>query len=282
MAYKGAYEKVKHATEQVPYTYYKSKIPENVLSVPPHWHREFEINFVREGSAVFRVGEKEYEAGAGDILLIQPDAVHYIYSREGFCIYDTLVFSMDMLGGGADRANREHIAQIRDGRIEILPIVRKSDACYQSFCTCIENIFTYATRSALDDIMVKSHLLEMIYLLIQKGYTALSDIQTVKKTLKPILEYIAEHVGEEMNIRDLAGLAHLSESYFMAQFKKQTGMSAVEYIHKLRIEMAQEMLRNGDLSVLQIAGECGFKNISNFNRCFKKHTGKTPLAYKNR
>ncbi len=274
------YERTRHATEEIPYSHYKCKIPEGFLSVSPHWHREFEINYMLKGSGVFRIDDKEYYAEAGDIVFIQPEKLHSVYSDVGLQIYDTLVFSADMLCSGRDRVYKEYVSQLEEGAMEIAPIITKDNPHYKEFQLCAEKIFSNSTKSALGDIMVRSQLLEMIYLLISNGFITAKDVQVGPKKLKPILKYIDEHYNEELTVRDLAGLSHLSESYFMAQFRNQTGMSAIEYVNRLRIEKAQNMLRESNMSVMSIALDCGYKNISNFNRSFKKITGTTPLAYR--
>lgn len=78
----------------------------------------------------------------------------------------------------------------------------------------------------------------------------------------------------------LAQLIPLSKSYFMYCFKRITGTSIVSYITQIRIKNACEMLLSTDKQVVRIAMECGFDNLSNFNRQFKKNVGCSPLKYR--
>lgn len=79
----------------------------------------------------------------------------------------------------------------------------------------------------------------------------------------------------------LAQLIPLSKSYFMYCFKRITGTSIVSYITQIRIKNACKMLLSTDKQVVRIAMECGFDNLSNFNRQFKKNVGCSPLKYRN-
>lgn len=98
----------------------------------------------------------------------------------------------------------------------------------------------------------------------------------------PVLTYIEEHFAEDITVEELAGRIPLSKSYFMNCFKKATGMATIEYITQMRIKHACEQLVESDKTIMQIAFESGFRNLSNFNRLFKKNVGYSPADYKKR
>ena len=77
-------------------------------------------------------------------------------------------------------------------------------------------------------------------------------------------------------IDDMASLTYYSASHFMKFFKNYMGSSFIEYLNDYRLTMAEQMLRNTDDSVLEIAGKSGFDNLSYFNRIFKKKYGASP------
>ena len=101
-----------------------------------------------------------------------------------------------------------------------------------------------------------------------------------ERSIRPALEYIAEHFQEPITVKQLADSVHLSESYFMHQFQKQVGFRAVEYLSHYRINQACKELLSTKKSVLEIAFDCGFRNLSNFNRQFRKITSNTPTEYR--
>ncbi len=94
--------------------------------------------------------------------------------------------------------------------------------------------------------------------------------------------YILDHIAEEFTLEKLASIACLSPNYYGALFKKIKGITPWEFILKKRTELACDLLISSEKSVLEIAGECGFNTIANFNKAFKKYTGITPSAYKKR
>lgn len=94
--------------------------------------------------------------------------------------------------------------------------------------------------------------------------------------------FIAEHLDEEMNCKDVADAVHLDADYLSKLFKKETGISMLKYIHKERIHLAGKLLMMTDQSVSDIAMQTGYTNASHFATAFKKETGMSPLEYRKR
>ena len=83
-----------------------------------------------------------------------------------------------------------------------------------------------------------------------------------------------------ISIYDVASLLDYSESHFMRYFKNTMGTSFIDYLNEYRLTMASRLLVTSDSSILDIANEVGFDNLSYFNRSFKKKYNTTPLRYR--
>ena len=81
---------------------------------------------------------------------------------------------------------------------------------------------------------------------------------------------------EKITLEEVASSVYMSSNYFSSYFRKVTNISFSDYVTRMRINHARELLRETDKNVTEIAMECGFNNISNFYRLYKKHMGKTP------
>jgi len=81
---------------------------------------------------------------------------------------------------------------------------------------------------------------------------------------------------EELSLASVAGAVNVSASYFSEIFKKATGINFVEYVARLRVEKARNLLQNPDKRISEVAFEVGFQSLSQFNRAFKMHAGMTP------
>lgn len=101
----------------------------------------------------------------------------------------------------------------------------------------------------------------------------LSRIATVQN-------YINLHYCEELKLPELAELVCLAPTSLCHIFKLHTGITVSKYIIDVRIRHATEMIQNTDKTIKEIAFECGFNTLSNFNRIFKEATGSTPSTYR--
>ena len=91
-----------------------------------------------------------------------------------------------------------------------------------------------------------------------------------------VKQYIAEHYMEQLSLTDLAEQVYLNASYLSTRFKLETGYGINEYIKKLRMEKAKQMLEQTNKKVNTIAQEVGFLNTSYFIRSFHEYYGQTP------
>ena len=92
--------------------------------------------------------------------------------------------------------------------------------------------------------------------------------------------FIRDHFADEISLGMVADTVHLSANYFSEQFKKFTGINFVDYIARLRIEKARELLGEADLRVTEIAFAVGFQSLSQFNRVFRKVSGQSPTGFR--
>ena len=93
-------------------------------------------------------------------------------------------------------------------------------------------------------------------------------------------KFIHQHSDEELSLTKVAKFVNISANHFSEKFKEVTGVNFVDYIARTRIEEARELLQNSNLRISEIAFAAGFQSLSQFNRVFKRLTGKSPSAYR--
>lgn len=110
-----------HGSAAKPFGYYPCIIPDHFHSVPMHWHSEFELNYILEGSAEFLCGQERFFSQKGDIILTLPNVLHAIYPRETTRqVYDTLVFRPELFGiSPAERSYQSCIQPLLDRKAHV-------------------------------------------------------------------------------------------------------------------------------------------------------------------
>ena len=107
--------------------------------------------------------------------------------------------------------------------------------------------------------------------------------QSVKKYssfIEESLNYIKEHLEDDLSLEQIAQHIHINESYFSRTFKKECGNSVISYINNLRINKAKELLATSNLKTFEISEAVGIHDPAYFSVLFKKNTGMSPKAYR--
>ncbi|MCR8632967.1 response regulator transcription factor [Paenibacillus radicis (ex Xue et al. 2023)] len=99
---------------------------------------------------------------------------------------------------------------------------------------------------------------------------------------KEIEQFIKEKYGEDITLQSMADRYNMSESYFSRLFKKQIGVSFMDYLTDLRVNHAKELLLNPRLKIYQIAIQVGYQDSRYFSQVFRKYTGETPTEFRKR
>jgi AraC-like DNA-binding protein len=103
--------------------------------------------------------------------------------------------------------------------------------------------------------------------------------------VEPILVFKAQsfiqgHFTQELSLRETAKAVNINPNYLSEKFKEVTGVNFVEYVARIRFANACDLVRNSKLSISEIAFAAGFQSLSQFNRVFKRFSGKSPRQYR--
>jgi AraC family transcriptional regulator len=101
-----------------------------------------------------------------------------------------------------------------------------------------------------------------------------------ERQLLQVLEYINEHLDQDIKLADLAALLDMSQFHFSHVFKQAIGTSPYQYLIEQRIERAKQLLKKSDRSIMDIAFLCGFNSHSHLSKQFRQVTGMTPKTYR--
>ena len=282
-------EKARHGDIFLPVNSYHCLIPFTYRELALHWHEEMEITLIQDGTSDYKVGQKVFEANAGDIILIPPYCTHSACEIPGkTMISDSMVFHPDYLGANnQDLSASKYLRPMAEGQLLMQEVIRVGDAGYAEIKdTFIRALDCFKNKQLFYEMLLKEKLLHILILLFSYGYIRESDDSHItsenRRHIKSALEYITDHYSEKISISEMAQLAGFSENYFMSLFRQYVGMSCIQYVNHYRIQKAAHALEETTKSVSEIAMIHGFDNISYFNLQFRRTFGMTPREFRSK
>lgn len=257
--------------------------------VPPHWHEEYEFLVITRGTGTACLNTRTMHIEPGDILFINAGIVHSFRGDEKNPLaFYALDFGRELISSyGNDDIQQKYISRQANGELIFRDHFKKDDAMWPHIEEPLEEIRTLCSKEmAKNELLIKSNLLRIWhYLCLDAEATSFTlkkkDDERVRM-IKQILQYIQENYEKNVTLGELAEVFHMSEGQFCRFFKSQVGMTAIEYLNYYRIGVACDMLKDGILQISEVATECGYNNISYFNRTFRRYMHCTPGEYQKR
>ncbi|ACI19046.1 AraC family transcriptional regulator [Dictyoglomus thermophilum] len=248
--------------------------------VNPHWHNEFEILYMERGIGKFYVDGYEYKLNEGEYLFVNSGSIHSGLEMIKRSIGYAIVFDLRLLySEEPDYCKHEYFLPLINKRYHI-PSNLNDEHIRNDICRIIE---VFKEKSYGYELYIKSLLFDIFWRVFK--YYAERRNQDGRlgykiERIKDVLNYINQNYNKNLSLDELSRQVDMSKFYLCRLFKESLRMSPVEYINKVRVDKAMELLINTDMSVSEIAFECGFDNISYFIKVFKKYMHTTPLKFR--
>lgn len=293
-----------HGTHGFPCAYYNAGSCGQTggFEVKHHWHEEIEFMFLPEGEFHAEINMEQYHLEAPCICVINSGELHALHTlsaryRESAVVFDPrlLVFQE------RDQMQEQIIDMLMEHELQLPRVISPADPVWEDVLReylCMEQAFLknsgadrekeigfpdqFLADTASSQLVIKASLLKILACLQEAEllYVRESRENVQVAYIKTALSYIHEHYREKIYIRDLAARAGLNEQYFCRLFRRIIRMSPIEYTNRYRMKKASALLEKTELSVTEVAYECGFCDMGGFIREFKKMTGTTPLRYR--
>lgn len=254
-----------------------------------HWHQEMEINIVKSGSALFKIGEDTVTVNEGDAVVINADRIHSIIpANDNDCIIVSVLFSPDYIFGSKDSfVTTKYREPISNNYDFPFMVVKKDAASHKAALECINQIVNdNLAKSYGYELITKGSLSKLwIWLLSVKNESRKKVLASVidEERVKNSILYIHDHYADNLTLESLAENVNLSKSECCRCFKRAAGLTPFEYIMKHRVYVAAMKMQRGDKeaqAINDLAVLVGFNNASYFNKVFRKYIGMTPTAYR--
>lgn len=251
----------------------------------PHAHRFIELDYIEEGGCGMLFGTELVRLGAGDCLLIYPDASHYFFTRaRAGCTIVQLEFAVENFPWPAlPGQSGANLAFLDEVRTHSQPFRKLHPGTGVS--QCIRDIRQESAGTWRGKEEMLRLLFARLFILLSREvegvYDVQSGLQAGEGTLaRQAAAILANEFGESLDFEELALRLGVSSRYLRRCFHEAWGMGIGEWLLGLRLRKASALLARPGLSVLEVALQCGFASSQYFARVFRKELGLAPLEFR--
>ena len=256
------------------------------FTFPLHKHFEYELNYVENAAGARRtVGDSVEIIGNYDLVLITGKELEHVWEnyhctskeiREITIQFSPELFPEQLLNKTPFKSIETMLEKAQKGLafslntcIAIRPFLNSLSHENQNFYAMIQFLSLLHELSQSDD----SHTLA-------SSSFAHTEPNVESRRIKKVHKYLITHYAEEIRLSQVAKLVGMSEASFSRFFKQRAGKCFTDFLIDIRIGSAIRLLVDSEQTIAEICFKCGFNNISNFNRIFKKLKGCTPKEFR--
>lgn len=257
------------------------KLSSEKFSWQYHYHPEYELVYVVEGKGTRQVGNHISNYENGDLVLMGPELPHSGFGLNARGMIEQVVvqFKKEVFG----------TAFLQRPEMKCINLLLDKSRYGISFGETVRKQVTgkllgLLQRQPFERFIELITILQVLaaspeYTLLNAQVTLPTTIRKVHIRLQNIFNYVEQNFQEEINIKTVADIAHLTVPAFCNYFRKTMNMTFTDFINQYRIEQACILLQQ-EKSVGEVCFECGFNNVPYFNKVFKQIIKKTPSEFK--
>jgi AraC-like DNA-binding protein len=256
-------------------------------AMEPNRHKFYEMVYIEKGNAVFDIENKPVSIGPNDILIIKPNQAHKVTVQSQFGCEFIVVhykfvnqvnpqYSEESLGDFLD-----FVSGKESGSFITLKVSQKND-----IIMLLKRIMKENEGEDIGSEFLKYLLVMELFVLISRALkmewenSMKYKAPKLKELIAISVNYIRNNYERDISLKDISKFVFLSQSYFIRAFKDEVGISPINYLLKVRIERAKELLGDNEQKIVDIALAVGFSNQQRFNEIFKKYVKMTPMQYR--
>ena len=236
----------------------------------PHTHNHMELFYIVGGRGQFLIQDRLYPVNVNDLVIIHPNIPHTEVSLNAQPL-EYIVLGIE----GVELASSEN----SNGQFSLLDHFESME-----ISGCLRNILREMEQKSpgYEDVC-QAYMEILIIRLMRNTELALpSEPQVISKNHQcaAVKRYIDQHFKETLTLEQLAEEAHMNKYYLSHSFKKEYGVSPINYMITCRVEESKYLLAETDLSLSRIAQLLGFSSLSYFSQVFRRSQGISPMEFR--
>ena len=253
-----------------------------------HWHKEYELDYVRSGSCIYHIGDSEIPLSEGSAILISGGRLHKVTSGDGATIISVMFDPDFIFGEGEENSGSMISLKYRNPLSELsfkYLVCEKDNKDIQ----IINDIIKTALDKKYGYELITKGLLCRFWMQALISSTDISEDKNAVNSYydemrtKLACDYINQNYKKALTLDEIAESIPVSKSECCRCFKRVSGMTPFEYLMLERVTRAAYLLQHPESysgNMQELASLCGFNDASYFNKIFRKITGVTPSVFK--
>ncbi|MBR7132266.1 MAG: helix-turn-helix domain-containing protein [Clostridia bacterium] len=238
-----------------------------------HYHKYYELELICEGEGEHKINDRSFRVSRGYISLLKKLDCH-VYHFKG--TEQISLYSMSFSEKCISPKLFQKLISCYDDTDFFL-----TDEEYNQIKSLLDILYQQYKKRTEDFLIIRDSCLNVILSLLFEKVSMTTVYSETMHNLKRALLYLGEHFSDaDLSLTKVAGAVGLSQNYLGLIFKKKLKISYIDYIKQLRLTHSIRLLKQGELSLDEIAEKCGFNSKSYYIAIFKKQYGVTPKKYK--
>ena len=249
-----------------------------------HYHEEYELHLIVASRGKVFVGDYIGHFEPGHLVLTGPRLPHNWISTdtppEGLPLRDVVLQFQE--------APLRQAANLIPELLEVLPLLERARYGIEFFGMSAPARQRFERIQHSHGLRRLSEFVELLNDLVRcTDYRLLSSVQLQSfddeaelARISTVVDYITEHCSEQFGLTDMCALVGMTESSFSRYFRRATGNTFTDFVNRVRINKACQLLMESDRYVTNICYDVGFNNVANFNRRFLQLKGMTPKEFR--
>ena len=231
----------------------------------PHYHNMYEMYFITDGNCTYFIDNKTYQVMAGDIVLIPSGVIHNTkYSNS---VHSRMLINFP----------KQFIPSSVLPMLSALQYIYRNPSVFDEILNIMKKIeYEYYHPDTMTDELLYCYT-QNLFFILAKNKEKCTKITAGNSNIEQAIEYIQKNFSTDISLVSIATMCSVSSEHFSRMFKKETGFGFNKYLNLLRLQKAYAMLKqSSDITVSQVASECGFSDSNYFSTKFKELYGLPP------
>jgi AraC-like DNA-binding protein len=250
----------------------------------PHWHAQVEVNFIFRGHVSYQMSDLSVDVGAGELALFWGGLPHMMSDASPDAFF--MAVHLPLVHFFRLHLSPDLTQKLTQGAIVIVPDVHGNDAGnFDRWAEYFRAGDSARTGHAINELLLRIDRIQFEpFRLVEPAICATEVAEALDprqfNLIRKICSFVTDNFREDIDMEDIAAAANLHPKSTMRLFKRSTGMTLYKYLSLLRLSYAEALLMNDNMSVIDVAMNCGFGSLGAFNSSFGKLAGKSPSQFR--